>query len=132
MKRFIAFIITCFMFTNIYVGAEEIEFTDKQIYRADAMQRLGSIHLAEGENTINLSCSSTSGKNEIYYISVYERGTTEEAYYVVKYLGPIKISNFKIAGLTGGKDYYVLLSSVEKGQRVSGKMFTSYTEVKSE
>jgi hypothetical protein len=111
--------------------AAELDFTDTPVYPIDAMNRIGSIHLAENENTINLSCSKVSNENEEYYISVYEKGTPESAYYVVKYLGPIKVSDFKIAGLNSGKDYYVLLSSVGNKQTVSGKIFTSYTEVPS-
>ena len=133
MKQKITKLFSAIMCISTFMGmsaaAAELEFTNTPIYPVDAMNRLGSISLAEDENTINLSCDFVSNKNEEYYISVYEKGTPEDAYYVVKYLGPIKLSDFKIAGLNGGKDYYVLLSSVGNRQVVSGKLFTSYTEV---
>ena len=130
MKKIILSVIIC-MFMCVSASAAELEFADTPIYPIDAMNRLGSISLAEDENTINLSCGFVSNENEEYYISVYEKDTIEDARYIVKYLGPIKLSDFKIAGLNGGRDYYVLLSSVGNMQTVSGKLFTSYTEVSS-
>lgn len=122
---FIAMCISCFM--CISASASEFGFSDIPIYPIDAMNRLGSISLNTSENTINVSCDVISNKHEGYYISVYEKG--ENAKYIVKYLGPIKISDFKITGLEGNKEYYVLLSSAGNRQTVSGKIFTSYTEV---
>lgn len=127
MKRIILLTMLCLSaFMNINVFAEEISFTDADISPVSGMQRLCSIHLTEDENTINLSCSSYH-KNDAYYISVYEKG--EDAHYIVKYFGPIKINDFKISGLNGGKDYYVLLSSTVSRHNVSGNLYTSYTEV---
>lgn len=110
------------------VSADEITVNDINVDPVDAMERLSSVHLESDENTISLSCDSMFDVYDQYYISIYRRGSIEEAEYIVKYLGPIKLSDFKITGLQGGNDYYVLLSSLVDRQTIDCTITTSMEE----
>lgn len=101
-------------------------FTDVKVFPMNAMNRLPSVSLGAEENTITVKLDKTSRENEEYYISVYERG--DNAFYAVKYLGPIDISGFSITGLNNNRDYHILLSSTSNMAVVSGMITTSYTE----
>lgn len=130
-KNVFAAIMIVTIFSAVSASAAEVDFSNIRIYPVDTMEKLGVVSLAEDENTITLSCNSVSELNEKYYISVYQKGTVEGAHYIVKYFGPVQISDFSISGLEGGKDYKIFLSSVGNQQQVSGKITTSKTEVSS-
>lgn len=110
------------------VYADETTVNDVDVDPVDAMERLASVHLESDENTIQLNCNDTYDTYDQYYISIYRRGSIDEAEYIVKYLGPIRLSDFKITGLQGGTDYYVLLSSLVDRQTINCTITTSMEE----
>lgn len=112
--------------------ADEITVNDANIDPVDAMERLASVQLESDENTINLTCADTYDNCDQYYISIYKKGSIDEAEYIVKYLGPIRLSDFKITGLEGGNVYYVLLSSLVDRQNVNCTITTSTEETGNE
>lgn len=111
---------------SVSAAAAEVSFSEVKVDPADAMDHLGKVVLAENENTISLSCGD-AGANDVYFISVYE--LDEDPQYIVKYMGPVNITGFKISGLEGGKEYNVRLSSLTGRRYVSGTLTTSYEEV---
>ena len=111
---------------SVSAAAAEVSFSEVKVDPADAMDQLGKVVLAENENTISLSCGD-AGANDVYFISVYE--LDEDPQYIVKYMGPVNITGFKISGLEGGKEYNVRLSSLTGRRYVSGTLTTSYEEV---
>lgn len=109
--------------------ADEIQFDSTIVYPISSMQRLASVHLNENENTIQLFCNDIGNAYDEFYLSIYRETTEDSSGYVLKFFGPIDITNFKISGLDGNEDYNIRLSSVGESRKISGKIVTSFEEV---
>ncbi len=132
MKKIISLILSICITAGMSaaVFADEIEFNNVDVYPVDSMARLKTFSLSDNENTVELKCSAISNPYEEYYISLYEKGSIDDAHYVFKFIGPVQIRDFSIEGLTGGKSYYIGISSTRNKQVISGTITTSYTEEK--